>query len=117
MKTRIIEAVISCVVSSAVLVGMYYLWKTFNIPVAFIGASMLFAITLYLTISYFKAFDTHKRITMVGLVIAFLALSILSAYKHFVSDIRINTFLIIGVLMAPILIGKIIEKKSKENDF
>ena len=102
--------------SILVLGVIYYFVTNFDLPMRLIVALILFAVTLFLTITNFKSFDKPRSICCIGLTISTLILSFLFAYKHFISDIRITALHIGGIIMVPFIIWRILEKKSKEND-
>ena len=107
------ELMISVIVKCVVLAGMYYLCKTFNLPMGLTGALILFVLFLYFTLSKYNSLDKPKRVCFIGLTFAALILSSLFAYKHFVTEIRITVLHIGIIILIPFLVWKILEKKSQ----
>lgn len=108
--------IVSGVVSIVVLGGIYYFGTNYDLPIRLIVAIVLFSLTLFLTITNFKSFDTPRRVCCVGLSISTLILSGLFAYKYYVADIRITALHIGVIIMLPFIIWRILEKRSKEDE-
>jgi hypothetical protein len=107
------EILLSMIIKAAVLFGVYYLCDYFNFSIGLTGATILFLGSLYISIKYFKSFNKPKRVGFLGLTVSAFILSILFAYKHFVSDISI-TIIHVGILLcAPIILMNYLERKEK----
>ena len=116
ISTSIKTRLIMLFVEVATLVGFYYLYTTYNLPMSLLGASFLFVSLLLFTLLKFNSLDKPKRVFSVGLTLSFLILTVLFAYKHFVSNISITTIHVGVIVIAPILLWKYLEKKTKKTE-
>jgi len=108
------QLITSLLAELVILVGLYYLCTTYNLPMGLGGALFLLVVFAYLTLSKFNSLDKPKKVCFVGLTLASLVLTILFAYKHFVSDISITAIHVGVIMIAPILLWKHLEKKAKK---
>jgi hypothetical protein len=108
------QLIVSILAELVILVGLYYLCTTYNLPMALGGALFLLVLFVYLTLSKFNSLDKPKKVGFVGLTLASLVLAILFAYKHFVSDISITAIHVGVIMIAPILLWKHLERKARK---
>jgi hypothetical protein len=108
------KLIASILAELVILIGLYYLCTTYNLPMGLIGASFLLVVFLYLTLSKFNSLDKPKKVCFVGFTLSSLVLAILFAYKRFVSKISITAIHVGVIMIAPILLWKHLEKKIKK---
>ena len=112
-RINLSELIVTLFVKVAVIVGLYYFCTYFELPIGLTAALILFIFLLYFTVSKYKVLNKNRKICFVGLTVSAFILSILFSYKHFVSDISINTLHIGIIILVPLLLWQYLEKKAK----
>lgn len=113
-KLNIAALIIQIAVTLSVILGLFHLSRSFELPQGLLGALLLFIVSAYISLRYHSEFKQPKRVGFIGLTISALILTNLFVYKHYVSDIRI-TIIHIGILLGlPLLLTLHLEKKGKK---
>jgi peptidoglycan biosynthesis protein MviN/MurJ (putative lipid II flippase) len=98
-----------------VMLGLFYLSNFIDLPQGLLSAFLLFIFLVYFSLRYYNKLHRPKRVFIIGLTISAFILTILFAYKYYVSDIEINIIYIGILLVLPVLLMQHLEKREKED--
>jgi hypothetical protein len=105
---------VSSLIKIVILLGLYFVCKYFQLPLALTATFLLFIFLALVAITEYKKFKKPQKVLLVGLILASLLLGLLFAYDHFVNNIRITVIHVFVILFTPIAIGNYFLKKQKE---
>ena len=112
---NIIALVVQIAVMLSVMLGLFYLSNFIELSQGLLGAFLLFIFLFYFSLRYYNKLPRPKRVFIIGLTISAFILTILFAYKYYVSDIQISIIYIGVLLVLPVLLMQHLERKEKED--
>ena len=112
---NITALIVQIAVMLSVMLGLFYISDFIELPQGLLGAFLLFIFLVYFSLRYYNKLPRPKRIFIIGLTISAFILTILFAYKYYVSDIQISIIYIGILLVLPVLLMQHFEKREKED--
>ena len=112
---NITALIVQIAVMLSVMLGLFYISDFIELPQGLLGAFLLFIFLVYFSLRYYNKLPRPKRIFIIGLTISAFILTILFAYKYYVSDIQISIIYIGVLLVLPVLLMQHLERKEKED--
>jgi uncharacterized membrane protein AbrB (regulator of aidB expression) len=115
LQFNITALIVQVAVMLSVVLGLFYLSNFLELPQGLLGASLIFIFLFYFSLRYYNKLPRPKRVFIIGLTISAFILTILFAYKYYVSDIQISIIYIGILLVLPVLLMQHLEKREKED--
>ena len=112
---NITALIVQIAVMLSVMLGLFYISDFIELPQGLLGAFLLFIFLVYFSLRYYNKLPRPKRVFIIGLTISAFILTILFAYKYYVSDIQISIIYIGILLVLPVLLMQHLEKREKED--
>ena len=115
LQFNITALIVQIAVMLSVMLGLFYISDFIELPQGLLGAFLLFIFLVYFSLRYYNKLPRPKRVFIIGLTISAFILTILFAYKYYVSDIQISIIYIGILLVLPVLLMQHLEKREKED--
>jgi O-antigen/teichoic acid export membrane protein len=115
LQFNITALIVQVAVMLSVVLALFYLSNFLELPQGLLGASLIFIFLFYFSLRYYNKLPRPKRVFIIGLTISAFILTILFAYKYYVSDIPISIIYIGILLVLPVLLMQHLEKRKKED--